>query len=215
MTSCRVEAICAGAAAALPSGKISGIAKHPLDGRVAIGVRGIESDTQVDRRHHGYPAMALHLFPHHHYDWLRMHFATPEALRGRGSMGENLSIDGLTEHAVLIGDRFRFGSAIIEVSQPRQPCATIEQHLQRKGVVAAMVASARSGWFFRVLEPGSAEAGDALVRIERGHEGWTVARAFLVVYGKHRASDAELGELASLDRVSDRLIRDIARKHHV
>ncbi len=207
-----IDALCAGASTILPGGRRSGIRKQPLSGPVAIGERGMVSDEQVDRTHHGYPAMALHHFPHESYAWLRHHFGALPRLDGPGAMGENISTLGLTEHDVCIGDRFRLGSAVIEVTQPRQPCSTIEQHLEAKGVVKALVAAARSGWFCRVLVPGEAQAGDALELIERGNSRWSVARAFLATYGSARAPDGELEELAALDRVSDRLKLDIGKR---
>lgn len=207
-----IAALCAGASASLPSGTKSGIQKAPLTGAVAIGERGIASDEQVNRTYHGYPAMALHHFPYENYAWLVHHFGPMPRLSGPGSMGENISTTGMTEHDVCIGDRFRIGTALIEVSQPRQPCSTIEQHLVAKGVVKAMVAAARSGWFYRVIEPGEAQAGEMLERVERGHTGWSVARAFLATYGSARAPDGELNELSALERVSDRLVRDIGKR---
>ena len=208
----QVEALCAGVADTLPSGKSSGIGKHPLEGQVAIGERGIASDEQVDRRHHGYPAMALHHYPQEHYPWLRQHFGPLPRLAGPGSIGENIAATGLTEHDVHIGDRFRLGSALIEVTQPRQPCSTIDQHLEAKGMVKAIIGAARPGWFYRVIEPGIAQAGDQLERVETGDPRWSVARAFLSVYGANRAADAELEQLAGLSRVSDRLVLDIEKR---
>lgn len=207
-----VDAICAGSGAPLPSGKVSGIAKSALEGAVSLGLRGIGSDEQVDRRHHGYPAMALHHYPQENYAWLRQHFGDIARLDGPGSMGENISTSGLTEHDVHIGDRFRLGSALIEVTQPRQPCSTIEQHLGTKGIVKAMIAAARSGWFYRVLEAGEARAGDAMQLVEQGHAEWSTARACLAVYGKYRAPESELRELAGLARVSERLVHDIGKR---
>ncbi|MEL7683854.1 MOSC domain-containing protein [Citromicrobium bathyomarinum] len=208
-----VEAICAGRAALLPGDKRSAIAKSPLDGPVEIGPRGVAGDEQVDRKHHGFPAMAVHLYPADHYAWLRDCFGERPALAGPGSMGENLFVHGVDETAVCIGDRFRLGTAIIEVSQPRQPCATIERHLGRKGIVKAIVQSGRCGMFFRVIEPGNAEAGDTLDPIEQGATNWTVRRAFHLVYAGGKPDRGELEELASLPRVSDRLVHDIRRKH--
>lgn len=207
-----VDALCAGGASALPDGSRSGISNQPLTGPVSIGERGITDDVQVDRKHHGYPAMALHHFPHETYGWLRHHFGALPRLSGPGSMGENILTNGITEHDVHIGDRFRLGSAMIEVTQPRQPCATIEKHLGSKGIVKGLVAAARSGWFYRVLEPGTAQAGDVLERIEVIHPRWSIARAFLATYGSARAPDAELEELAGLERVSDRLVHDIGKR---
>ncbi len=211
--SARVDAICAGRAAALPDGKRSAIAKSPLEGPVAIGPGGIDGDQQVDRRHHGFPAMAVHLYPADHYDWLRQQFGDLPALAGPGSMGENLFVHAIDETAVRIGDRFRLGTATIEATQPRQPCATIERHLGRKGIVKAIIESGRSGMFFRVIEPGTAQAGDMLDLIEQGAPEWTVRRAFLLVYGGGKPDRDELEELAALPRVSDRLVHDIRRKH--
>lgn len=207
-----VDAICSGAAAPLASGKRSGIAKRALDGTVTIGPRGVAGDQQVDRKYHGYPAMALHHLPFEHHAWLAGLFDEPIPLGTAGGMGENLSTSGLLESDVHIGAQFRFGSALIEVTQPRQPCATIEQHLQRKGVVRAMVAAARSGWFYRVIEPGTARAGDRLEQLEPGAPEWSVERAFSCIYGKRGGSEAELRELAALPRVSDRLVRDIGKR---
>lgn len=206
-------ALCAAGAAHLPDGsRKSGIAKVPLSGAVIIGPRGIDGDVQVNRTYHGYPPMALHQFPQENYAWLERHFGALDRLVGPGSMGENIAVIGMTEHDVHIGDRFRLGSALIEVTQPRQPCTTIEAHLKTRGVVKALVAAARTGWFYRVLEPGSAQTGDALERIEIGHAHWSIARAFLATYGAAPAPAAELRELATLPRLSDRLALDIEKR---
>ena len=212
MTSYVVDALCAGGIAPLPDGKRSAIAKHPQEGPVRIDFSGIEQDRQANRKHHGYPAMALHQFPFQHHCWLADIFDNPTPLGQAGGMGENISCSGLMESDVHIGDRFRLGTALIEVTQPRQPCATIERHLQRKGVVAAIVKAGKSGWFYRVLEPGSATAGDSLTLEDRGSEDWTVERAFLCVYGKAKGSPEELEALAALPCVSDRLVLDIEKR---
>lgn len=208
-----VEAICAGRSAPIAGGKTSAIAKSAIIGPATIGFAGVEGDTQVDRVHHGYPAMAVHLYPADHYTWLRDTFDAPAALNGPGSMGENLFVHGIDETGVRIGDRYRLGTALIEATQPRQPCATIERHFDRKGVVKAIVQSGRCGMFFRVLEPGTATAGDSLDLVARGPDDWTIRRAFFLVYGSGRPDPAELADLAALPGVSDRLVRDIVRKH--
>lgn len=212
MTGIEVSALCAGSGKTLPNGKRSGIVKTILDGMVTITDRGIATDEQVNRTYHGDPAMALHHFPHEHYRWLRETFDNPPRLSEPGSMGENISTEGLLESKVRIGDRFRLGSAVIEITQPRQPCVTIETHLQRMHIVKEMVRRAQSGWFYRVIEPGEAQSGDVLTQIERGHDKWTVERAFRSVYGKPRATPNELRELAALPRVSDRLVHDINKR---
>lgn len=212
MTRVIIDAICAGRATKIADDWSSGIAKLPLEGPVKIGFRGIAGDIQVDRDFHGFPAMALHQMPFEHHAWLAELFDHPQPLGQPGGLGENLSASGLAESQVFIGDRFRFGSSLIEITQPRQPCSTIEAHLKRKKVVKAMVKEARSGWFYRVLEEGEAMDGDSLELIERGDENWSVERAFRCVYGTAKGSDSELRELSALPRVSDRLALDIGRR---
>ena len=90
------------------------------------------------------------------------------------------------------------GTALVEVAQGRQPCWKQAHRLGDKSVVAAMVASQRSGWYYRVLEEGSVRAGDELVQIERDHPAWSVARVTAIVVGGAEREHAVLRELALL-----------------
>ncbi len=109
---------------------------------------------------------------------------------------------GWTEDSVHIGDRFRFGSTLLEISQPRQPCWKIEHRFGRKRMVARIIERHDCGWYYRVIEEGTAEAGDPLERVETGHEDWTVARLFAALYDPARnATREELEEIADLERL--------------
>jgi MOSC domain-containing protein YiiM len=112
---------------------------------------------------------------------------------------------------VHIGDRFHLGTALVEISQPRKPCWKIEHRFARKGMVAAIVASARCGWYFRVIAPGEVAAGDTLERISLGDTAWTVARAFLALHAG-KATAEELAELAKLPTLSAEMRADAAEK---
>ena len=134
-------------------------------------------------------------------------------LSGPAAFGENLSGYGLVEVDVRIGDRFRFGTALLEVSQPRQPCWKIEHRFERKGMVARIVKQHNCGWYYRVLEEGDASPGDALELVEEGHAGWSVARLFARLYDPtDRATPDELREIASLDRLCAPWRRKAAEK---
>lgn len=152
-------ALMTGRSALLPGGKRSAIAKYPVQGPVRIGRLGLAGDVQVDKRHHGGPDMAVHLYPLAHYAFWREHLGNHPLLDEPGAFGGNLAVDDLDETQVRLGERFRLGTAILEVSQPRMPCATIERRFERKGMVAAILASGRCGWYFRVVEEGEAVAG--------------------------------------------------------
>ncbi len=210
-----VEAICTGTARPFNGAETSAIAKRPREGRVQILEEGFAPDEQADRRVHGGPEMAVHLYPLDHHDYWRSELGDVAILDESGAFGSNLAVRGLTEDAVCIGDRFRLGEALIEVSQPRQPCWKIEHHFasaaSSKGMVAKIVKTGRCGWYFRVIEIGYVQAGDAMERVETGHSQWTVARVFAaLIAGK--ASDDDLKQLAALEPLAPKLRTRAAEK---
>jgi MOSC domain-containing protein YiiM len=171
---------------------------------VQVLTEGLAPDEQADRRVHGGPEMALHLYPLDHHAWWRGIIGDHPALDEPGGFGSNLAVTGLTEDMVCIGERFRLGSAVIEVSQPRQPCWKIEHRFGHAGMVARIVETGRCGWYFRVIETGDVAAGDTLERLAPGAEDWSVARAFAaLVAGK--ATRAEFAELAELPVLSPKM----------
>jgi MOSC domain-containing protein YiiM len=210
-----IEAVCTGTARPFNGAELSAIAKRPRDGAVQVLEEGLAPDEQADRRVHGGPEMALHLYPQDHHAWWRGLIGDHPALDEPGGFGSNLAVTGLTEDMVHIGDRFRLGpkatGALIEVSQPRQPCWKIEHRFGHKGMVAAIIQTGRCGWYFRVLETGEVAAGDPLERIALGAADWSVARVFsALVAGK--ASADELDQLAHLAPLTPRLRERAAAK---
>ena len=192
-----VSALCVGRSALLPDGKRTAIAKHPVTGPVRIGQLGLAGDVQVNRRHHGGPEMAVHLYPLTHHAFWRAQIGQHPLLDDPGAFGTNLVVDGPDETQVRIGERFRLGSALLEVTQPRMPCATIERRFARRGMMAAILASGRCGWFYRVIEEGEAKAGDSLRPVAGTGTPHTVRSAFSAVANPATPVDPELlGELS-------------------
>jgi MOSC domain-containing protein YiiM len=206
-----VEAVCSGTARPFNGAELSAIMKRPRDGAVQVLTDGLAPDEQADRRVHGGPEMALHLYPLDHHAFWREQLGDHPLLAEPGAFGSNLAVSGLTEEMVHIGDRFRLGSALIEVSQPRQPCWKIEHRFGAKGMVASIIQTGRCGWYFRVLEMGEVAAGDSLERVALGATEWSVARVFTaLVAGK--ATRDELAELAQLAPLSPKLRDKAAAK---
>jgi MOSC domain-containing protein YiiM len=153
----------------------TGIDKRPAAGRVVVGIEGIPGDAVANRAHHGGPDQALLLFSAAHYPSLerRLGRALPP-----GSFGENLTVEGLDERTARLGDVLRAGTAVLEVSSPRLPCATLAHHLRDGGLPEAI--RGRAGWYVRVLEAGTVAAGDPLALVSRGDPAWTVERALAI-----------------------------------
>ena len=192
-----IIALLAGKVAPLrASDEPSAIAKQPLTGPVTITPLGITGDEQADRIHHGGPDMALHQYPFDHYAAWRAELGEHPLLGRPGAFGENISTTGLTEASVCLGDRFRLGTALIEVSKARQPCWKQANHLGQPDMVARIVTTRRSGWYTRVLEPGTAAAGDLLTLIDRPRPNWPLTRLFgLLIAGDHKRDPGPLQEL--------------------
>lgn len=212
---CTIEAVCTGTARPFNGAELSAIAKYPRDGAVQVLPEGLAPDEQADRRVHGGPDMALHLYPLDHHAFWAETLGGHELLAEPGCFGSNLAVAGLTEDMVHIGDQFRLGpkttGALIEVSQPRQPCWKIEHRFGAKGMVARIIETGRCGWYFRVIESGEVTAGDALERVAIGAAEWSVARAFAaLVAGK--ATTAEYAQLAQLAPLSPKLRERAAQK---
>lgn len=211
MTSWTIEAVCTGTARPFNGAELSAIAKRPREGVVQVLSEGLAPDEQADRSVHGGPEMALHLYPLDHHAWWREQIGDHPALGEPGGFGSNIAVAGLLEDQVHIGDRFRLGTALIEVSQPRQPCWKIEHRFGHKGMVAQIVKTGRCGWYFRVIETGDVKAGDSLERIAIGAAEWSVARVFrALVAGK--ATPDELSQLAALSPLTPRLRAKAAAK---
>ena len=183
MTHPIVSAFCAGQPVPFRNGELSAFAKHPVDGPVHIGFLGLGGDAQADRKHHGGPDMAVHLYPRDHIPFWRERLGAHSLLNDPGAFGTNLAVEGLTEDHVRIGDRFRLGEALIEVSQPRKPCWKIEHRFGHAEMVAAIIAGGRCGWYFRVIEEGMAQAGDVMELIAGSGTQWSVAEAFAAIVG--------------------------------
>ena len=201
-----IEAICTGTARPFNGAELSAIAKREREGPVQILPEGFAPDEQADRRNHGGPEKAVHLYPLSHRDfwreWLREN-APGEAhamslLQKPGAFGSNLAVLGIDEEAVYIGDRFALGSAVVEVSQPRQPCWKIDHRFGVKGMTKTVVKTGRCGWYFRVIETGEVSAGDDLVRIKQGNRRFSVARVFSAL-NLGQATGEDLAEIADLD----------------
>lgn len=187
-----VAALCVGRPALLPDGKRSAIGKHPAAGPVRIGRLGLAGDVQADKRHHGGPEMAMHLYPLAHHAFWRARIGEHPLLGDPGAFGGNIAIEDLDETQVCLGERFRLGGALLEVSQPRMPCATIERRFERKGMVAAILESGRCGWYFRVIEEGEAQAGDPLDPIPGTGTEHTIRAVFMALADPSAAVDSEL-----------------------
>lgn len=139
----------------------TGIFKSPVEGPRKVGRSGIDGDGQADLTVHGGVDKAVYAFPVEHYDFYR------NRLGGEpyppGQFGENLTISGLSEAIVRIGDRYRVGDVLFEVSQPRAPCFKFAIKMGSRDAIELCLITGRTGFYLRVLEEGMIESGAQIV----------------------------------------------------
>jgi MOSC domain-containing protein YiiM len=173
--------------------------KTPVNGSVQVGSLGVAGDEQADRNHHGGPDKAVLAYSADHYPYWREHLSLPDM--PHGGFGENLTIAGLTEDAVCIGDTWRAGGVVFQVTQPRQPCWKMSRRWNVADLARQVIANCKSGWYLRVQESGELQAGAAIELVARPHPAWTLARANRLMH--HQKDELSLAaELAALPELS-------------
>ena len=166
---------------------LTSIFKSPVEGRVAVGKYNIAGDRQADLTVHGGPYKAIYCYPEEHYSFWSEQL--PEMKLVPGMFGENLTTDGLTEDQVNIGDHFRVGSAVLQVTQPRMPCYKLNIRFGRPDMVKRFWQSGRSGIYFSVVAEGDVAAGDPIERIAQAADGVSVSDVVALYSGTKHSSE--------------------------
>lgn len=136
----------------------SGIWKEPVDGPVTVAGHNIEGDGQADRRVHGGPDKAVYAYAIEDYQWWEASWGPV----GPGTFGENLTTEGLDLNACHIGDRWRVGTAVLEVAQPRTPCFKLAMRMNDDRFPEMFTAARRPGVYLRIHRGGAIAPGDAI-----------------------------------------------------
>lgn len=198
-----IEALLTGPVRPLgPRGIPSGIDKHPVERRLWLGRNGFVSDGQGDLKHHGGPEKAVHHYPFDHHAAWRDEIGELALLNRPGAFGENVSTRGLVEADVAVGDLFRAGGALIQVSQGRQPCWKLNDRFGVPDMSWRVQTTGRTGWYYRVIEEGHVEAGDPIMLIDRPSPDWTIARLSRILYVDMLDPDA-LAAVAALAHIAE------------
>jgi MOSC domain-containing protein YiiM len=151
---------------------LSGIDKQPIAGRIAVGPMGIAGDGQADLVNHGGVDKAVYAYDQgdYHFWEKRLDRKLPP-----GIFGENLTVEGLPSDIVRVGDRYRIGTTLLEVTQPRLPCYKLGLRMNDPHFLAAFAKALRVGFYLRVIEPGALAAGDTITLAHRADTVFSIA----------------------------------------
>lgn len=151
----------------------TGIFKNPVQGTIRLRRLNFDGDEQADLTVHGGYDKAAYVYPSEHYEYWQREL--PGMQLPPGMFGENLTIEGLWENSVRIGDRFRLGTAQVVVTQPRLPCYKLGIKFGRADMVKRFAASGRTGFYLSVAREGEVAAGDVIELLQRNDSNPTVA----------------------------------------
>lgn len=183
------------------NGVPSGFIKLPTNDPVEVHVLGLVGDEQADRTVHGGPEKAVYGYAGGHYPAWQAEHQEHADLLVPGAFGENLTIDGLDEEQIRVGDVHGIGSALLQVCQPRQPCFKLALRFSDSRLPKAMVKSGRAGWYYRILQTGTLTAGDEVRLVERPQPHFSFSRLVSIVnHGDATAEETAL--LAAMSEVA-------------
>ena len=165
----------------------TGIWKNPVHGRCRVGRLNLDGDGQGDLAGHGGEQRAVFVYQIESYRYWQERLNSTDFVHGQ--FGENLTIEGLPDEAVCIGDRYQIGSALFEVTQPRVTCYRVGIRMNEPRMPALLTSSGRPGFYFRVLQEGSVGAGDEIVKVGEAKERMTVADINALLYSPNHSRD--------------------------
>ncbi len=189
---------------------VTSIFKQPVTGPVQVAEANLAGDEQADLRVHGGPDKAVYAYDADHYATWRT--LLPDwSDWSPGLFGENLTTKGLLETEVRIGDVFKIGTARLRAVQPRQPCYKLNVRFNNASIVSHFAQLSRPGIYFRVVEPGTLQAGDSLELLERAPVPITIQNVAQLLLSRFNES-AQLAEVLALPHLPESLKQYLARR---
>ncbi|GGW45027.1 MOSC domain-containing protein [Arenibacter certesii] len=162
----------------------TGIYKYPANQPLFLGKTDVENDTVVDRKHHGGIHKACFLFASEHYEYWKAIY--PNLKWDWGMFGENLTTEGMDDSTTRIGDVYRIGTALVQISTPREPCYKLKVRFNDPHIIEKYLAYGKPGTYVRILEEGSVVKGDTIELVQQSTNTLTVAECFTVILSKHK-----------------------------
>ena len=162
----------------------TGIFKYPTQEKLLLTKNDVKKDTVIDRVHHGGTNKACYLFSSDYYGYWKQEY--PKLDWDWGMFGENLTIQGLDESIIRVGDIYRVGKALVQVSQPREPCYKLGVRFQDQNILKKFIAHNHPGTYVKILEEGEVQTGDEMTLVESSKNPLTVQQFYQLIFAKDK-----------------------------
>lgn len=189
----------------------TGYFKEPVDS-IFLGTTDVKDDSVIDREHHGGEDKACYLYGYNHYDFWKSNY--PKLAFDFGMFGENVTLEYLDESTLKIGDTFQLGEAIIQITQPRQPCYKMGVKFNDQKVVKTFRLAPCPGIYVRVLKEGEVKENDELFLIESDESSPTVLSVYRLIYDNNPAKE-KLQQIIDNKHIAQRLKQYIIKKFNL
>ncbi|MDB9882154.1 MOSC domain-containing protein [Bacteroidia bacterium] len=190
--------------------ELTGIFKKPVANGIYLGETDVQRDAVMDRKYHGGVDKACYLFSADVYDEWKEKF--PDADWSLGMFGENLTVEELDERDIFIGDQYRIGEAIIEVSEPREPCYKLGIRFGTQSVLKSFINQPHCGVYVRVLQAGKVVPGDEVKLIKRVQDDFSMARIYWLRYNATLKHIPEVARALKLDTLATSAKRGLGKR---
>ena len=178
----------------------TGIFKTPVTEKIKVGKINLEGDGQADLRVHGGESKAVMVYPYEHYTFWANQLNRNDF--SYGQFGENFTVTGFNEKNTNIGDQFKIGDAVFEVTQPRVPCYKLEMKMEEQNFIQPYLHSKKTGFYFRVLNEGTVKAGEAIEKIFEEPLQFSVEEAVKLLY-IDSSNKKRIEEIVGITALSD------------
>ncbi len=162
----------------------TGIFKYPTEKPLYLSKDDVKGDTVIDRVHHAGINKACYLFSADYYPYWKNLY--PDMEWDWGMFGENLTVQGLEESKIKVGNMYRLGSALVQISQPREPCYKLGIRFGTQDILRQFIAHNHPGTYVKILEEGQVAAGDALILVKESENALTVKDFYELIFAKEK-----------------------------
>lgn len=154
----------------------TGIFKFPVENSIFLGKEDVDADAVIDRRYHGGIEKAVYAYSKNHYEYWKTLY--PNLDWRFGMFGENLTISNLEETEIYVGNQYKLGETIIEVTKPREPCMKLGLVFGTQEILKQFWNSTKSGIYFKVLQTGNVKTGDELILLEKAENMPSISEVY-------------------------------------
>ncbi len=185
----------------------TGIYKKPTDVPIYLGKEDVRGDEVSDRRVHGGEFKACYLFSANQYPFWQSLY--PHLEWNFGMLGENLTVEGLDEKSLYIGDVYKLGNALVQITQPREPCFKFAHKFETENVLKQFIEHGYSGTYVRVIEEGEVKSGDTFKLVEQAKDSISIFQFFELIYSKNKNKE-HIGLILLNDALPDCIRKRLA-----